>query len=143
MFFGEFEYKVDEKGRVPIPPKFRTDLKGDGMILMPGLEPCITVYPNAEWKKISDELNKSQLSASKQRRLNRALFATAYSTKTDNQGRIILPVPLREHAGIIGDEVIMAGANNCFEIWNKEQWESEKAVSQEEAWQILESLEKR
>lgn len=143
MFFGEFEYKVDEKGRVSIPPKFRQDLRGEGMILMPGLEPCITVYPASEWKKLAAALTTSQISHSKMRRLNRAMFAAAFSTRADGQGRIILPVPLREHAGITTDEVIIAGANTYFEIWNKEQWESEKAISQEEAWQILESLEKR
>lgn len=142
MFSGEFEYKVDEKGRVPIPPKFRADLKGEAMVLTPGMEPCITVYPSSEWKKIAASLTNSQLNASKLRKLNRALFATAYSTRTDGQGRIILPVPLREHAGTTED-IIIAGANTYFEIWNKEQWESEKAASQEEAWQIMESLEKR
>jgi MraZ protein len=73
--------------------------------------------------------------------LNRAVFATAFSIQLDGQGRIILPLPLRSYAGV-EEEVVIAGVNNYFEIWNKEQWESEKAISQEEAWQIIESLEK-
>ena len=50
MFFGEFDYKIDEKGRVPLPPKFRNELK-DGVVLSPGVEKCINAYPLAEWKK--------------------------------------------------------------------------------------------
>ena len=139
MFYGEFDYKVDEKGRVPVPPKFRNAMK-DGIVLTPGPEKCITAYTLAEWKKISTELTTSGLNRIKMRRLSRALFATAFSTKVDNQGRIAIPAPLREHAEIV-DEVVVAGANTYLEIWNKVLWEEEKDISQEQAWQIIESLE--
>ena len=141
MFFGEFEYKIDQKGRVPIPPKFRRELK-DGMILTPGIEKCIVAYPLAEWKKIAASLTSGSVTPSKLRKLNRVLFATAFSTNIDGQGRIALPAPLREHAEIV-DEVIVAGDNTYLELWNKVHWEEEKAVSQEQAWQIIESLERR
>ncbi len=141
MFFGEFEYKIDQKGRVPIPPKFRRELK-DGMILTPGIEKCIVAYPLAEWKKIATSLTSGSVTPSKLRRLNRALFATAFSTNIDGQGRIALPAPLREHAEIV-DEVIVVGDNTYLEIWNTVHWEEERAVSQEQAWQIIESLERR
>ena len=139
MFFGEFEYKIDEKGRVPIPPKFRRELK-EGVVLTPGVEKCIIAYPLPEWKKLAATLTTS-VTSNKLRRLNRAIFATAFSLNIDGQGRVALPIPLRQHAGI-EDEVVIAGANNYFELWNKEQWESEKAISQEQAWQIIESLER-
>jgi len=141
MFFGEFEYKIDQKGRVPIPPKFRRELR-EGMVLTPGIEKCIVAYPLAEWKKIATSLTSGSVTPSKLRKLNRALFATAFSTNIDGQGRIALPAPLREHAEIV-DEVIVAGDNTYLEIWNKVHWEEEKAVSQEQAWQIIESLERR
>ena len=139
MFFGEFEYKTDEKGRVPIPPKFRRELK-EGVVLTPGVEKCIIAYPLPEWKKLATTLTTS-VTPSELRRLNRAIFATAFSLNIDGQGRIALPIPLRQYAGIEA-EVIIAGANNYFELWNKDQWESEKAISQEQAWQIIESLER-
>ncbi len=139
MFLGEFEYKIDEKGRVPIPPKFRRELK-EGVFLTPGVERCINVYTPAEWKKVAATLPTGSVARSKLRRLSRAIFATAFSLNIDGQGRIALPVPLREYAGI-EDEVIIAGVNTYLELWNKEQWESEKAISQEQAWQIIESLE--
>ena len=140
MFFGEFEYKVDEKGRVPIPPRFRRGLK-EGVVLTPGTEKCITAYPLSEWKKLAATLTTSSVTRSKLRRLNRAIFATAFSLNIDGQGRIALPIPLRQYAGI-EEEVVIAGANNYLELWNKEQWEAEKAISQEQTWQIIESLEK-
>ena len=74
------------------------------------------------------------------RKLSRALFSTAFSTTIDNQGRIAIPAPLRDHAQI-ADDVVVAGANTYLEIWNKASWEEEKADSQEQAWQIIESLE--
>ncbi len=141
MFFGEFEYKVDEKSRVPIPPKFRSELR-DGLVLTPGVEQCITAYPLPEWKKLAATLTNGSVTPSKLRKLNRAIFATAFSINIDGQGRIALPNPLREYAGI-EDEVIITGANNYFELWNKDRWAEEKTISQEQAWQIIESLEQR
>jgi MraZ protein len=141
MFYGEFDYKVDEKGRIPVPPRFRNFLK-DGLVLTPGAEKCITAYTLPEWKKIATALTDSSLTRSKMRKLNRALFATAFSTKIDGQGRIAIPAPLREHAEIVED-VVVAGVNATLEIWNKLHWEEEKSTSQEQAWQIIESLENR
>jgi len=140
MFFGEFEYRIDEKGRVPIPPKFRNELK-EGVVLTPGLEKCITAYPLSEWKKLADTLTTGSVTPGKLRRLNRAIFATAFSLGIDGQGRIALPTPLREYADI-EDEVVIAGANTYLELWNKGLWETEKDISQEQAWQIIESLER-
>ncbi len=141
MFLGEFEYRVDDKGRVPLPPRFRANLK-DGLVLTSGVEKCITAYPISEWKKLADSLTGSPLVHSKMRQLNRALFATAFYLNIDGQGRISLPAPLREHAEIM-DEVVVVGANNYLEIWNSVCWEEEKAASREQAWQIIESMENR
>ncbi len=139
MFFGEFNYRIDDKGRVPIPPKFRNALK-DGVVLIPGVEQCVTAYTLSEWKKLAGELTGSSVARSKLRRLNRAVFSLAFSLQIDGQGRITLPLPLREYAEI-ADDVVIAGANTYLEVWNKDNWEEEKAISQEQAWQIIESLE--
>ena len=139
MFYGEFDYKIDDKGRVPVPPKFR-DLLKEGIVLTPGQEGCIAAYPPREWNKIAAQMTGSGLTKAKMRRLSRALFATAFSTKIDNQGRIAIPAPLRAHAGI-GEDAVIAGTNGSFEIWDAARWAEEKAVCQEQAWQIIESLE--
>jgi len=141
VFLGEFEYRIDEKGRVPIPPKFRRELR-EGLILSPGPEKCIVAYTLAEWKKLAANLTAGSISPIKKRRLNRAIFATAFNLNIDRQGRIALPVTLRQYAGI-EEEVVIAGANTCLELWSKEQWALEKATSQEQVWQIIESLEQR
>ena len=143
MFIGEFEYRLDEKGRVPIPPKFRTEeLKKEGVVLSPGMEKCITIYPMSQWKKIADSLTSGPIIPSKLRKLNRALFATAFNTELDGQGRIMVPGHLRQYAGL-NETVVIAGENNYFELWSKEGWEEEKSISQAEAFQIIETMEKR
>lgn len=141
MFFGEFEYKIDEKGRIPLPPRFRSHLK-DGLVLIPGVEKCITAYPISEWKKLAASFTGGTVTSSKLRQLNRALFAAASYLSLDGQGRISLPASLRESAEIV-DEVVVIGTNNYLELWNSVHWEEEKANSQEKAWQIIESLEGR
>jgi MraZ protein len=141
MFLGEYEYKIDDKGRVPIPPKFRRELK-DGLILAPGPETCIVAYGLAEWMKMSENLTAGSLAPAKLRRLGRAIFATAFSLTLDGQGRVALPITLREYARI-GDELVVVGANTYLEMWNRELWVAEKTDAQEQAWQIIEGLERR
>ena len=104
MFIGEYEYKIDEKGRLPIPPKFRNVLK-DGVVLTPGPEKCVNMYSLTEWKKLADSLTAGSVINSKMRRLNRAIFATAFNLNIDGQGRVALPATLREYARI-EDEVV-------------------------------------
>ncbi len=140
MFFGEFNYKIDQKGRVPLPPQFAAELK-EGVVLIPGVERCIIAYPLSQWEKLAEKLTTGSLTRSKVRKLNRAIFATAFRINLDGQRRITLPTPLRQHAGIEYDTVV-AGANNYLEIWDKSRWQEEKASSQEQAWQIIESLER-
>ena len=143
MFTGEFEYRVDEKGRVPIPPKFRTEeLKKEGVVLCPGMEKCITIYPVSEWKKLADSLTAAPIIPSKIRKLNRAIFATSFNIEIDSQGRIMVPAQLRQYAGL-NEEVVMAGVNTYVELWSKEQWDKEIANNREEAFHIIDTWEQR
>lgn len=138
MFLGEYEYKVDSKGRLPLPPKFRQELAGELMVTR-GAEKCIVVYPVAEWRKLADEL-AARIAPSKMRTLNRVVFGSAFSLSLDGQGRIALPSPLRDWAEI-GDNAIIVGLNNYIEVWNPKLWTSEKKSAEEQVWQIMESLE--
>jgi len=141
MFLGEFEYKIDEKGRVPIPPRFRRELE-DGVILAPGLDKCVAGYGLEEWAKQAQDITSAPVSPSKLRRLRRAMFAPANNLNLDAQGRISLPPALRQYAQI-GDELIVVGLYTYFELWNKEMWEAEKSLGQDQAWQIMEGQEQR
>jgi MraZ protein len=140
MFLGEYEYKIDDKGRMPFPPRFRPYFR-DGVVVAPSPEKCLSVYTIAEWKKMADNLAAGGLAPSKLRKINRALFATAFQTNIDGQGRISLPSTLREYAGL-GEEIIVAGANGYIELWDKAAWDSEKQADLADAWQIIESLER-
>jgi MraZ protein len=138
-FVGEFEHKVDAKGRIPIPPRFRTELR-DGMVLTPGVEKYIIVYSLSEWSKVTEALTAGTADSTQLRRVNRAVFATAFNLKFDSQGRITLPSTLRKYAGI-KDQVVVAGASTYLELWNKQEWEAEKTASREQARQIMENIE--
>jgi MraZ protein len=142
MFSGEFEYRIDDKGRVPVPPRFRRDLE-DGLVLSLGQDGCVVAYPTAEWEKIADRLRSNgSLEPAKMRRLKRAIFATAFPTAMDGQGRIALPAKLREYAGI-GSDIMVVGVNNNLELWSTENWKKELSSDLEQAWQIIESMENR
>jgi MraZ protein len=137
MFYGEYQYKVDDKGRVPLPPKFRRELKM-GMVLTKGMEKYIAVYPPAEWKRVSDNLAAKAVSPASLRKLTRALFGNAFSASLDGQGRIVLPHTLRDYAEI-GDTAIIVGANNNVELWSEDEWKAEKISADEQAAKISES----
>jgi len=143
MFIGEFDYRMDDKGRVPIPPKFRTDeLKKEGMILCPGTDKCVAIYPLSVWTKVSETIVSGPLVSSKMRKLNRFLFGTAFNVEMDAQGRIILPSQLKQYSGV-SDRVAVIGLNTYIEIWNYDLWQAEKASSQEESWHTIETMEPR
>ena len=139
MFLGEYEYKVDSKGRLPLPPKFRQEL-GTGLILTRGEETCIVAYPLAEWHKLAEQLATRTVTPSKLRRLNRVIFGAADPLTLDGQGRVALPSRLRRYAQI-GDIATIVGVNNRIELWNPDLWNSERVSAEEQVWQIIESLE--
>ncbi len=141
MFFGEYEYKVDTKGRIAVPPEFRHEFR-EGIILTRGLEKCIIGYTPPQWNEIAKDQVVLPPMRSKARRANRFIFAAAFKLELDRQGRVILPPPLRYYAEI-KDMVIIAGVNNYLELWSKENWEMERSLMDKEAWQIFESTETR
>jgi MraZ protein len=139
MFIGEYPYKVDEKGRVPLPPKFRRQLK-EGVVVTKGLgEKCIAVYTAREWKRVSDLLAEKALPGVSLRRLSRLTHSSAYEASFDGQGRIKLPEILRTYAGI-GETAIVVGANTRVELWSVEGWKAEQAATEQQTSQIIESI---
>jgi MraZ protein len=122
MFLGEYEHSVDTKGRVAVPAKFRTQLEG-GLVVTRGFERCLQVYPMERWAELSDRVSSLPIGSADSRRLRRLLFASAFDTELDKQGRILLPANLREHAGI-GDIAVVAGMNTYFEIWSQADWDA-------------------
>ena len=141
MFVGEYEYKVDNKGRLPLPPRFRKELE-DELVLTLSPDNCIAAYPKADWVKMTaDRAPANLLSSDKERKINRFLFSNAHEVSVDNQGRIALPSALREKCGI-GDSAIVNGLNTSFEIWNPARLEKERPTA-DDARQLMEMLEER
>ncbi len=139
MFSGEFEYRVDDKGRVPLPPKYRVDLRG-GLVLTRGFEKCIRAFTVAAWEENSKKLANARMAPSNRRKMSRFTYGSAFSLAIDGQGRIALPVPLKGYAEI-EDELVIVGAGDYFELWNRADWEAEYTSDRDEAWLIEEGLE--
>ena len=141
MFLGEYEYKIDTKGRVAIPPKFRKYFT-DGIVLNMGADPCVNVFPRQVWDEIAKEYDSGPMVSSKIRQRNRFFHGSAFDMELDEQGRVVLPPLLRRHAGI-KDSLVIAGVNKYLEIWSKEGWEEQRESAREDFWQALESMETR
>jgi MraZ protein len=141
MFVGEYEYKVDNKGRMPLPPKFRKEMD-DGLMLTMGADNCITAYTKADWAKLTQGQTQTTFLASEdQRKLDRFIFANANDIAIDNQGRIALPATLRERCGIF-DVAVITGVNNRFEIWSPAGWQGQK-ITADNARELMDRLEKK
>ncbi|MDR7556779.1 MAG: division/cell wall cluster transcriptional repressor MraZ [Armatimonadota bacterium] len=136
MLRGEFQYALDEKGRVVLPPRFRRAL-GDQVIATRGIDPCVTVYSPTEWARVEEALKR--LSTSK-RDVMRYLLAGAVDLDLDRQGRITLPPHLRQHAGI-EREVVVVGLVSRVEIWSLATWQTYLEQARKSAPKIAEQIE--
>ncbi len=141
MFLGNYEHRIDPRGRVAIPAKFREELK-QGMVLSQGFDQCIIVYPLKVWQEMSGELAAPLITKESRRRISRFIFSSAFIEELDRLGRILLPAPLRQYADI-KDIVVIAGANTYVEIWSKKNWDAEKSLVDAEARGIAERMEPR
>ena len=121
MFMGEFTCKVDNKGRMMLPSKFRDELGEQEFVITRGLDNCIDLFPIEEWKNIEDKLKKLQTTNSKHRAYQRFVMSAATKTEFDNQGRLNIPTSRMEHAQI-DKKIIVTGMNNKIEIWSEELW---------------------
>jgi len=123
---------------VAVPAKFRPQLE-TGLVVTRGFEHCLFVYPMDEWQALSQRVSALSVGQAEARQLRRLLFASAFDTELDKQGRILVPAPLRDYAGI-GEAAVIAGMNTYFEIWSKEAWANEQAGLAEEATSIAATM---
>ena len=121
MPFGEFQYSVDDKGRVIVPPSFR-DFVTDGMIVTRGMEGCLYVFPLTKWNAIEGELSNLSITDAKSRGFVRFFYSGASKAKIDSAGRITIPATLRSFASL-ENNVRIAGFPNRLEIWDEAKWE--------------------
>jgi MraZ protein len=124
---GEFQHSLDEKGRVAIPAKYRGQF-ADGAVVTRGFEPCLVLYPIAEWDSFAEQISTLPLSQADARQITRQIFSSAAEVELDRLGRINIPSWLREYAGLDG-EVTLAGVGTKFEIWDRARWAQNRAGS--------------
>lgn len=122
MFMGEYAHTVDEKGRLIIPAKLREEL-GNNFVVTKGLDGCLFVYANDEWKKVEDKLKTLSLTNKDARAFQRFMMSGANSVELDKQGRILISSSLRSFAHLEKD-VVLLGVANRVEIWNRDSWEA-------------------
>ena len=122
MFLGTHTPRLDDKGRLALPAKFRPGLEG-GLVICKGQEHCLYVYPTAEFHQITVNLRSAPITDRRVRDYSRILFASASADNPDGQGRVTIPLQLREYAGLTKDCAVI-GANNRIEVWDAEAWKA-------------------
>lgn len=138
MFLGEYQHSLDEKGRITIPAKFREEI-GYKFVATKGLDNCIFLYSQDEWQLMEKKLRSLPFTRADVRSFVRFFFSGASELELDRQGRSVLPLNLREYAGIDRD-VIIIGVGSRVEIWSIEKWTDYNEKAQSSYEEIAESL---
>jgi MraZ protein len=137
VFLGQYQHSLDEKGRVILPAKFRGQLEG-GAFMARGLDGCVCVYPTDEWERVSNNMRELATRGTQQRQAARSFFAGAAEVAPDRQGRVPVPVHLRDFAGLsLEREVVVAGVLSRIEIWDAQKW----AAREQEGEQVISAAE--
>lgn len=120
VLLGTYTPKIDGKGRVALPAKFRAQL-GTGFVMAKGQERCVYVLPMQEFQRITAQIQRTSMSNKSARDYLRVFLSGAVDQEPDKQGRIVVPPMLREYANL-GDEIVVIGVGTRAEIWNKTAW---------------------
>jgi MraZ protein len=136
MFLGTHTLRLDEKGRLILPAKFRADLEG-GVVITKGQEHCLYVWTATEFRRQAEPLEAKPVTDREARAYNRVFFASAYDELPDKQGRVTIPPYLRDYAGLDRD-VVVIGASNRVEIWDQQAWSEFLAATEESYSDIAE-----
>ena len=141
MFRGRFSYSVDTKGRLAIPAKFREILttQFDERLIVTHFDQCLWAYPVASWQNLEKKIAELPQFLEEVKALQRVFISAACESPLDKQGRILLPVSLREYAGLTSD-VILVGMTQRIEIWAKDRWEKVFSDSQKKLEAMQEKL---
>jgi MraZ protein len=127
VFLGTHRPRLDEKGRLALPAKFRDELAG-GVVVTKGQDRCLFIWPAAEFAEVAAQLSTASSNRETVRRYSRTFFASASDEVPDRQGRITVPPVLRSYAGLDRDCVVL-GANNRVEVWDATAWDEYSAES--------------
>ncbi|MCU1575073.1 MAG: cell division/cell wall cluster transcriptional repressor MraZ [Micrococcaceae bacterium] len=120
MFLGTHSPRLDEKGRIILPAKFREELS-DGLVLTRGQERCIYVFSQREFERIHEQMRQAPISSRQARDYSRVFLSGASDEVPDKQGRVTIPAALRTYAGL-DRELAVIGAGTRAEIWDAQAW---------------------
>ena len=138
MLMGEFHHSIDEKGRLIIPSKFRSEL-GESFVVTRGLENCLFVYSLIEWEKIVTKLRQLPFTKKDARNFTRFFLSGATNLEFDKQGRINISSLLANYANL-EKECVIIGVGDRLEIWALESWEKFLNTNQDDLSDIAENL---
>ncbi len=138
LFTGEYSHSIDSKGRVIVPAKYRESL-GESFMITMGFDGCLCMYSNEEWTEFVDKLRALPEMRKEARQTIRHFLAKATLCEVDKQGRILIPIKLREHAALQKD-VVFVGVLSKVEIWSKERWEDSEVDDMDELADKLSEL---
>ncbi len=138
LLIGEYAHSIDAKGRLIMPAKLKEDI-GEKFVITKGLDGCLFVYSQKEWKNFEEKLRAFPLTNKDARALMRFFLAGAMECEIDKQGRFLITSNLREFAGL-EKEVIIVGVLNKIEIWSKDKWTAYTEKENLEADEIAEKM---
>ena len=138
MLMGEYHHNIDEKNRLIIPSKFRSEL-GEKFVITRGLENCLFVYSLVEWENIVNNLRTLPFTKKDSRNFTRFFLSGATECELDKQGRVSITSPLVKHADL-KHECVIIGANDRLEIWDSDAWEKFFNTNEENFADIAENL---
>ena len=120
MFLGTYAPKLDEKGRIILPAKFRDELSS-GVVITRGQERCLYVFSTREFEELHDKIRQAPVTSKQARDFLRLFLSGANQETPDKQHRVTIPAGLRDYAGL-GRDLTVIGAGNRAEIWDTAAW---------------------
>ena len=138
MLIGEYEHSLDDKGRVIMPVKLRTDI-GERFIITKGLDGCLFVFSQTEWSNFEAKLKELPLTNKSARDFVRFFLSGATECEIDKQGRFLIVSNLRAYAEI-KKEVVIIGVGTRLEIWDRERWNEYNSNDNMSADDIAENM---
>jgi MraZ protein len=140
VFLGTHHPRLDDKGRLTLPAKFREGLAG-GIVLTKGQDRSLVVWPTAEFADYAARIREASRSDAKARAYSRVFFSTAFDQVPDRQGRVTIPPALRDYAGLGDDrDCVVVGNHDTVEIWNASAWDEYLTASEPEFADLSEEV---
>jgi len=121
LLLGTYTPKIDVKGRMALPAKFRSQL-GPGMVMARGQERCVYLLPQMEFRRIAMQIQRTSMGNKAAREYLRVFLSGAVDQDPDKQGRVLVPQMLRDYANL-GSDIVVIGVGTRAEIWNRQAWE--------------------